>query len=128
MMRRLLLASSDNDPEQSERFSVACRRIELSLFLSLFFSRALSKIILRVLRRVHSQPTTMCGTNIYVEGSCCTRESSYDQGGRPAGGGYAPAGVTHPAGYSRAIDPVGYESKLRGGDHTKSIADVSIRH
>jgi hypothetical protein len=54
-----------------------------------------------------------------------TRESSVI---RASGRGYAPAGVTHPAGYSRTIDPAGYESTLRDADRPKSSADVSVRH
>lgn len=90
-----------------------------SPFFSHFRVRT-SKIILRARR----YPTTMCGTNVHIERSR-TRESSMI---RASGRGYAPAGVTHPAGYSRTIDPAGYESTLRDADRPKSSADVSVRH
>lgn len=61
-------------------------------------------------QKVHDQPTIMCGTNVHIERSR-TRESMSQS---------EAANVTHPAGYSRPIDPAGYESTLRDVDHPKT--------
>lgn len=82
-----------------------CREIVFFLVLSLSYSRVRTIKDYTSNQKVHGQPTIMCGTNVHIEKDRVL-ESSMTRAG-----GYAPVSVTHPAGYSRPIDPAGYASR-----------------